>query len=175
MWARRSPGRCQRACVSALECQLGRPPAAEVYARLRASVIESFQRAREVDLYLLHNLITPEGWLTPGATEAEVAGTPRAGTPVALFAEAVRPAFERLVSEGLTRAWRITGIGVPAQVIAVVAPESTPAAVQCITNLLNSAGGSSATRATCSLGKSAPRRPPPEQRAGTGQGARDLG
>ena len=94
-----------------------------------------------VDLYLLHNLITPDGWLPPGATEAEIVGTPRAGTPVTLFEEAVRPAFEQLVSEGLTRSWGITGIGVPAQVIDVLGAQPAPAAVQCITNLLDSAGG----------------------------------
>jgi aryl-alcohol dehydrogenase-like predicted oxidoreductase len=125
------------------KCQLGNPPAAEVYERLRTSLLESLERTRldHVDLYLLHNVITPDGWLPPGATAAEVAGTPRAGTPRTLFVEAVRPAFERLVSEGLTRAWGITGIGIPASVIEVLGERPVPAAVQCITNLLDSPGG----------------------------------
>jgi aryl-alcohol dehydrogenase-like predicted oxidoreductase len=126
------------------KCQLGNPPATEVYDRLRASLLESLERTRldHVDLFLLHNVITPEGWLPPGVTSAvEVAGTPRAGTPRTLFVEAVRPAFERLVSEGLTRAWGITGIGIPESVIETLGERPAPAAVQCITNLLDSAGG----------------------------------
>ncbi|MSP21724.1 MAG: aldo/keto reductase [Dehalococcoidia bacterium] len=128
------------------KCQLGNPPAAEVYDRLRTSLLESFERARvdHVDLFLLHNLVTPDGWLPPGvtsATSAEIAGTPRAGTPRTLFVEAVRPAFERLVSEGLTRACGITGIGIPESVIATLGERPAPAAVQCITNLLDSPGG----------------------------------
>ena len=128
------------------KCQLGNPPAAEVYDRLRASLLESLERTRldHVDLYLLHNMITPDGWLPPGITVAaasEIAGTPRAGTPRTLFVEAVRPAFERLVSEGLARAWGITGIGIPASVIETLGEVPAPAAVQCITNLLDSPGG----------------------------------
>lgn len=125
------------------KCQLGRPPVDEVYDRLKSSLLESLERTRldRVDLYLLHNLLTPNDWLPPGATEDEVRGTPRAGTPRGLFVVAVRPAFERLIDEGLVGAWGITGIGIPESVIATLGEQPAPAAVQCITNLLDSPGG----------------------------------
>ena len=53
----------------------------------------------------------------------------------------VRPAFERLVAEGLVGAWGLTGIGYPDMIIKLLGERPAPAAVQCIANLLDSPGG----------------------------------
>ena len=62
-------------------------------------------------------------------------------TPYALFVDHVRPAFERLVAEGLIGAWGLTGIGHPDTIIRLLGERPAPAAVQCIANLLDSPGG----------------------------------
>ncbi len=110
--------------------RLGAPPAAEVDARIEESLGESLERLGlgRVDLLLLHNPIVPDG--DPESP----------GTPLRLFSEAVRPALERLAVSGRIGAWGITGIGVPDAVIATLEGDPRPAAVQCIANLLDSAG-----------------------------------
>ncbi|MDA1001868.1 MAG: aldo/keto reductase [Chloroflexi bacterium] len=114
---------------------LGAPPAAEVYDRLRASLEGSLERMRieRVDLFFLHNMIVPD---PPAGGDVPARATPRS-----LFVEAVRPAFERLVAEGRVGAWALTGIGVPSALLETVAEDPPPAAMQCITNLLDSPGG----------------------------------
>ena len=62
-------------------------------------------------------------------------------TPYRLFADCVRPLFERLVAEGVIGAWGLTGIGYPDIIIRVLGERPAPAAVQCIANLLDSPGG----------------------------------
>jgi aryl-alcohol dehydrogenase-like predicted oxidoreductase len=57
------------------------------------------------------------------------------------FVEHVRPAFEKLVAEGLIGAWGLTGIGHPDTIIKLLGERPAPAAVQCIANLLDSPGG----------------------------------
>lgn len=130
------------------KCLLGAPPAAEVYADLHASLTASLERMRlpRVDLFVLHGQIVPDGWTPPPAPADTNTTTPasdarRAGTPRSLFVETVRPAFERLRDEGLIGDWAITGIGVPSAVIETAEDTPSPAAVQCIANLLDSPGG----------------------------------
>jgi aryl-alcohol dehydrogenase-like predicted oxidoreductase len=57
------------------------------------------------------------------------------------FVDQVRPAFARLVDEGMIGAWGLTGIGDPDTIIKLLAERPAPAAVQCIANLLDSPGG----------------------------------
>lgn len=113
------------------KCRVGNPPAEEVDGLLHASLSDSLERLRldRVDLFLVHNTLLPD------ADAERYTGTPRA-----LFEGSVRPALERLVAEGSIGAWGITGIGVPDTVIAMLRAHPPPAAVQCITNLLDSAG-----------------------------------
>ncbi len=124
-------GRLSHDVIVVTKCRLGAPPAAEVEARLAASLDDSLERMRlpRVDLLLLHNPIVPDDLV------GEVSGTPRR-----LFTEAVRPGLERLVEAGRIGAWGITGIGVPSAVIETLAEAPLPAAVQCIANVLDSAG-----------------------------------
>ena len=123
-------GRLPDAVRVVTKVRLGAPPAAEIDARIAESLDESLERMRlrRVDLLLLHNTIVPD----------DDEGS--AGTPSRLFAETVRPALERLADSGRIGAWGITGIGVPDSVIAVLGADPRPSAVQCIANLLDSAG-----------------------------------
>jgi aryl-alcohol dehydrogenase-like predicted oxidoreductase len=117
---------------------LGAPPAAEVYDRLRESLEASLARMQlsRVDLFFLHGMIVPDDDPAPSGSPAA-----RRGTPRSLFTEAVRPAFERLVGEGLAGAWGITAIGVPSALIETIGEDPAPAAAQCVANLLDSPGG----------------------------------
>lgn len=114
------------------KCRLNVVPALEVFPTFEASLAASLERLRleRVDLFLLHNQVVTD--------EESAAGVP--GTPLSLFDEAVRPAFERLVADGRIGAWGITGIGSPAAVLEVLRSSSPPAAVHCVTNLLDSPG-----------------------------------
>ena len=113
------------------KCRVGNPPAGEAEGLLRESLTGSLERLRveRVDLFLVHNMLV---------RDADAERLP--GTPRALFESAVRPVLERLVGDGLIGAWGITGIGVPDVVIATLRSGSPLAAVQCVTNLLDSGG-----------------------------------
>jgi aryl-alcohol dehydrogenase-like predicted oxidoreductase len=112
------------------KCLLGNPPPQDVPAILERSLDESLARMRldRVDLFILHGQLVPDG-----------RGS-RRSTPRGLFLEAVRPAFEDLVVRGRIGAWGITGVEWPSTVLEVVDDTPPPAAIQCITNLLDSAG-----------------------------------
>src|ERR1700730_1655806 len=67
--------------------------------------------------------------LCPNA--AHVAPWPDAAARMALYAtfvDHVRPAFERLVAEGLVGAWGLTGIGHPDMIIKLLGERPAPAA-----------------------------------------------
>lgn len=114
------------------KCRLNVVPAAEVLPTFERSLEASFERLRlaRVDLFFLHNQVVTD--------EEAAAGV--AGTPLSLFNDAVRPAFERLIADGRIGAWGITAIGPPDAVIEVLRHPSPPAAAQCVTNLLDSPG-----------------------------------
>lgn len=118
---------------------LGAPPAAEVYRRLRRSLEQSLKdmRLARVDLMFLHNQIFPEGYRHPQGKERQ----PEWATNWNLYREAVVPAFEQLVAEGLIGAWAITGVGIPDAIIAAIETAPRPAAIQAVGNLLDSPGG----------------------------------
>jgi aryl-alcohol dehydrogenase-like predicted oxidoreductase len=120
------------------KCNLGNPPADQVEGVLRRSIEESLRRLRlsQLDLFFLHCNLAPLSNPMWGNTEA-VARL----TSYELFVGHVRPAFEKLVSEGVIGAWGLTGIGHPDTIIRVLAERPAPAAVQCIANLLDSPGG----------------------------------
>jgi aryl-alcohol dehydrogenase-like predicted oxidoreductase len=98
---------------------------------LEKSLSESLARMKldRVDLFFLHNQIIPDG------SEGQYQGTPRG-----LFTAQIVPAFQRLLADGRIGAWAITGIGVPDSVIETVQADPAPAAIQIITNLMDSPG-----------------------------------
>ncbi|QSB13135.1 aldo/keto reductase [Natronosporangium hydrolyticum] len=113
------------------KCGLGNPDPFDVPAFLEKSLDDSLTRMRIsfADVFLLHNHVTAEA--EPGAPWA---------TPVSLFVEAVRPALEDLVRRGRIGSWGITAVADTAAVTEVLGAAPTPAAAQCVANLLDSAG-----------------------------------
>ena len=120
------------------KCQLGAPEPDAVYSVLRASLEASLVRLRvdHVDCFILHSLLVPDERGERGSGRSSAPGT-----PLSLYRSHVRAAFQRLVDEGLARAWGVTGIGVPSVVRAVLEDAPRPEVVQCIANLLDSPGG----------------------------------
>lgn len=125
-------GRLPSGVMVSTKCQLGNPDREQVLPILEESLTDSLARMKldRVDIFFLHNMIIPD----------EALGRYQ-GTTQSLFNEWVRPAFQRLVSQGRVGAWGITGIGVPDLVLAAVAGEPPPEAIQVIANLLDSPGG----------------------------------
>ena len=120
------------------KCNLGNPPAEQVEGILRRSIEHSLRRLRlsRLDLFFLHCNLAPLSnpmWGNPDAVARL--------TSYELFVSHVRPAFEKLVGEGVIGAWGLTGIGHPDTIIRVLGERPAPAAVQCIANLLDSPGG----------------------------------
>jgi aryl-alcohol dehydrogenase-like predicted oxidoreductase len=119
------------------KCNLGTPAADRVYPTLRQSIETSLRLLQrdKLDIFFLHSNLVPEGhamWNTSDVGRF---------TALPLFRSHVRPALERMKSEGLIGAWGVTGIGHPDAIIEVLAEDPKPAAVQCIANLLDSPGG----------------------------------
>lgn len=120
------------------KCNLGEPLAHHINDVLRRSIEDSLTRLRlsRLDLFFLHSNVVPHA--------AHVAARPDAAARMTLystFVEHVRPVFEKLVDEGIVGAWGLTGIGHPDTIIKLLGESPAPAAVQCIANLLDSAGG----------------------------------
>src|SRR5271167_2731486 len=120
------------------KCNLGNAPRAEIEPLLRQSIEGSLERLRlsRLDLFFLHSNVVPDA--------QHIARWPDAGSRMTLydsFVAEVRPAFEKLVAEGLIGAWGLTGIGHPDTIIRLLGERPAPAAVQCIANLLDSPGG----------------------------------
>jgi aryl-alcohol dehydrogenase-like predicted oxidoreductase len=120
------------------KCNLGNTPPAEIETVLRRSIAGSLERLRlsRLDLFFLHSNVVPD--------DQHIAQQPDAAPRMTLyrtFVEHVRPAFEKLVAEGLIGAWGLTGIGHPDTIIKLLGERPAPTAVQCIANLLDSPGG----------------------------------
>jgi aryl-alcohol dehydrogenase-like predicted oxidoreductase len=120
------------------KCNLGELPPAEIEPTLRRSIEGSLQRLRlsRLDLFFLHSNVVPDS-----VHRARWADAAARMTLYQTFVDHVRPAFEKLVTEGLIGAWGLTGIGHPATIIRLLGETPAPAAVQCIANLLDSPGG----------------------------------
>ena len=117
---------------------LGSPPATEVYARLRASLEASLAAMLlpRVDVMVLHSEIRPHDFQYPSSEPPRDVRS----TSLSLYREAVVPAFERLVADGLIGAWGITGINHAAATIEAMSSGPGPTAVQAIANLMDSPG-----------------------------------
>ena len=115
--------------------RLGTPPVGEVEANIRRSLDESLARMKlqRVDLFFLHSNIIADDYDAAAYSD-------RPATRWRTYAEHFIPACERLAADGRIGAWGITGIGIPECVLGAVAGSPRPAAVQCITNPLDSPG-----------------------------------
>ena len=115
--------------------RLGTPPAGEVEGNIVRSLDESLARMRleRVDLFFLHSNIIPDRYDASAYVD-------RPATRWKTYIERFIPVSERLVADGRIGAWGITGIGIPECIRAGLGELSRPAAVQCITNLIDSPG-----------------------------------
>src|SRR5262249_39724937 len=115
--------------------RLGTPPAGEVERNLVRSLEESLARMRleRVDLFFLHSNIIPDAYDASAYADRPV-------TRWTTYVERFIPACERLVADGRIGAWGVTGIGIPECILAALKENACPAAVQCITNPLDSPG-----------------------------------
>lgn len=122
---------------------LGTVPADQVYPRLRTSLERSLvaMRLDRVDMLLLHSEIRDDGFRHPPPPADDPRSDDERSTTLSLYRDAVRPAFARLMADGLIGAWGITGISLPDATIAALSSGPLPAAVQAIANLLDSPGG----------------------------------
>ena len=115
--------------------RLGKPAPGEVEDNLISSLEESLERMRldRVDLFFLHSNIIPDDYDASAYTD-------RPATRWKIYAEQFVPACEKLQAQGRIGAWGITGIGIPTCILEALDQDQKPAAVQCITNLLDSPG-----------------------------------
>jgi len=120
------------------KCNLGEQPAPEIDGILRRSIEGSLGRLRlsRLDLFFLHSNVVPDVDHIAGRRDAA-----QRMTLYRTFVDHVRPVFEKLVDEGIIGAWGLTSIGHPDVIIKLLGESPTPAAVQCIANLLDSPGG----------------------------------
>jgi aryl-alcohol dehydrogenase-like predicted oxidoreductase len=136
--------------------RLGTPPATEVEPNIMRSLEESLARMRleRVDLFFLHSNIIPDGYDASAYAD-------RPATRWTTYVERFVPVCERLVADGRIGAWGITGIGIPECILAALNANACPAAVQCVTNPLDSPGelkyfaGPSRAREIIAAGKKA--------------------
>ena len=113
------------------KCRVGATPPEQMYDLLSTSLAGSLERMKleRVDVMFLHNAVTL----------GEEGGDRL--TSVATVAEAVAPAFEQLVAEGRVGHWGLTGISRADALIHLLTNGPRPDYIQCIANLLDSAGG----------------------------------
>ncbi|HEY1447833.1 MAG TPA: aldo/keto reductase [Caulobacteraceae bacterium] len=119
--------------------QLGAPPPGEVAQRLEASLKASLDVmcVPQAEIYFLHSNICPDGYVYARHPERQTLFA----TPWRSYVNEVVPAMEGLKARGLIGAWGITGVGVPATILAALAHDPAPDVVQAVANLLDSPGG----------------------------------
>ncbi len=117
---------------------VGDPVTGTIRERIERSLARSLasMHLARVDVLYLHSNVVPDGYRQPRFPDTAA----KLATPWTRFVEEVRPAFAALVADGRIGAWGITGIGLPRTVLAAIADDPAPAVVQCVTNLLDSAG-----------------------------------
>ena len=115
--------------------RLGTPPVAEVEGNIVRSLEESLARLRldRVDLFFLHSNIIPDDYDASAYQD-------RPATRWSTYLERFVPVCERLVADGRIGAWGLTGIGIPQCILDALDQSLRPAAVQCITNPIDSPG-----------------------------------
>jgi aryl-alcohol dehydrogenase-like predicted oxidoreductase len=117
---------------------LATPPAAEVEARLIASLEASLATMglERVDLFFLHsNLHADRFEYAHGNARRDTFST-----AMSLYEGHVVPAMLKLKAQGRIGGWGITGIGVPTAILAALDQAQKPDAVQVIANLMDSPG-----------------------------------
>lgn len=121
------------------KCQVGTPTDQKVYDKLNASLTNSLKimGMEKVNLFLMHSQLIEDDYKLFNFNEHKA----KNATTLSCYFNEVIPAFERLKQEGKIDHWGIGGIGQREALLAAVNHETRPAAVQCVVNPLNSAGG----------------------------------
>lgn len=127
---------------------LGDAPADQVEQRLTQSLNDTCERLQRdyVDVFILHGYVIADGWsesLRPQFLKPKY--LPQIAVPFSRFQETVVPTFERLKQQGRIGAWGVTAASTQQQNLAVLAQDTPPDVVQCITNVLDSSGGMAIT------------------------------
>lgn len=141
MIGRAFEGKLPRGLRVTTKCGLGTVTPEEAYPRLKASLAQSLKamRLERVDMMLLHTELRRDDFVYPGGGTDTRTDDERS-TTLTSYREAVRPAFGRLMAEGLIGHWGLTGINQAAAMIEALSSGPMPAAVQEIANLLDSPG-----------------------------------
>lgn len=131
-------GRLPAGITVTTKCGIGDVEPGTAYRRLRDSLEKSLATMQldQVDLFFLHGHIAAQEPWAEGTPEADYTNH----TTWAAYTDEVVDAFERLVSDGLTRHWALTGVDQPDAIIDAVGATPRPAAIQAVANLLDSPG-----------------------------------
>jgi aryl-alcohol dehydrogenase-like predicted oxidoreductase len=99
---------------------------------VRESLHGSLERLRveRIDLFFLHSYVRP----------SHVPVTLPDVVDITVVREVLRPELEQLVAEGLIGDWGLTGIAHPDAICDLLGDDVRPAAIQCVTNPLDSVG-----------------------------------
>ena len=120
------------------KCMLGGANGADVESILTASLQQSLKLLKRdyIDVFILHGYVVPDDWHTTLSPKllAKVAVT------FSTFNEYVIPAFEKLKKSGRIRAWGVTAASTQVTNLQIIDSEHPPDVVQCMANLLDSAG-----------------------------------
>jgi aryl-alcohol dehydrogenase-like predicted oxidoreductase len=129
------------------KCRLGNVLPEVVPARLRESLVRSLARIRRdyVDALFLHDFLIPDASRAHDSFADPPPTRSHAGISLSLYTEAVVPAMADLVQQGVIRTWGISGLGVQTATLAAVDAAPKPGVIQCVANLLDSAGDLSPT------------------------------
>jgi aryl-alcohol dehydrogenase-like predicted oxidoreductase len=121
------------------KCALGTVPLADAEKRIVSSLEATLaaMKLERVDVYFLHTNICEDDYVYAHGNDRR----DQAATTWSLYTEQVVPTFERLVRDGRIGAWGITGVGIPATILAAIEHGPRPHVVQVISNLLDSPGG----------------------------------
>jgi aryl-alcohol dehydrogenase-like predicted oxidoreductase len=105
------------------KCNLGNPPPERIERILRQSIEASLRLTQldRLDLFFLHSNIVPRG--NPMWRRVDTSRF----VPLEVFQQAIRPLFEKFVTEGTIGAWGVTGIGHPDAIIDVLGETPKPA------------------------------------------------
>jgi aryl-alcohol dehydrogenase-like predicted oxidoreductase len=120
------------------KCFLGSPEPDAVAAKLERSLTRSLETMKldRIDLFFLHTNICPDDYVYEKSPDNQ----DRFATRWSIYENEVVPAFEALKARGLIGDWGITGTGLPVSIMQALRADVRPAAVQVVTNLLDSAG-----------------------------------
>jgi aryl-alcohol dehydrogenase-like predicted oxidoreductase len=131
-------GRLPEGVLVTSKCRLGTPAPGETEGRIAAALEASLTAMRldHIDIYFLHTNICEDDYVYAVRPDRQDVFATRWRA----YAGEFIPAMEKLKAAGKIRHWGITGTGVPGAIVKALKHAPRPAAVQAISNLLDSAG-----------------------------------